>query len=105
MLLAFNRLNINKEIPNYFLSRLRDKPFWLWDPTSHKQADRTAKGDCCFNHIIGLPKKENREKPMFDYERLLFDSLLVPDFYNRLKDGSKLKHLWVKKATGQYYLV
>ena len=25
---------------NQILQRLRDKPFWLWDPTSHKQADR-----------------------------------------------------------------
>jgi hypothetical protein len=58
------------------------------------------KGDCCFNHIIGLPKKEHIEKPLFDYEKLLFDSLLVPDVYNSLRHTFKLKHLWVKKATG-----
>ena len=59
-----------------------------------------TKGDCCFNHIIGLPKKENTEKPLFDYEKLLYDSLLVPDIYNPLQHTFKLKHLWVKKATG-----
>jgi hypothetical protein len=82
------------------LQRLRDKPFWIWDQKQHKQEDIKTKGDCCFNHIIGLPKKENKEKPMFDYEKLLYDSLLVPDFYNSLQHIFKQKHLWVKKATG-----
>ena len=36
------------------LQRLRGKPFWIWNPTQHKQ-DIKTKGDCCFNHIIGLP--------------------------------------------------
>ena len=36
---------------------------------------------------------------MFVYEKLLYDSLLVPDFYNPLQHTFKLKHLWVKKAT------
>jgi hypothetical protein len=82
------------------LQRLRDKPFWIWDPKRHKQEDIRTKGDCCFNHIFGLPKKDNVEKPMFEYERLLYDSLLIPDFYNPLEHTFKLKHLWVKKATG-----
>jgi hypothetical protein len=47
-----------------------------------------------------LPKKENIEKPMFDYEKLLYDSLLIPGFCNPLKHTFKQKHLWVKKATG-----
>jgi hypothetical protein len=82
------------------LQRLRDKPFWIWDPKQHKQTDIRTNGKCCFNHIIGLPKKDNVEKPMFDYQMLLYDSLLVPDFYNPLQHTFKLKHLWVKKATG-----
>ena len=82
------------------LERLRDKPFWIWNQQQHRQEDIRTKGDCCFNHIIGLPKKENIEKPLFDYEKLLHDSLLVPDVYNPLKHTFKLKHLWVKKATG-----
>jgi hypothetical protein len=71
------------------LQRLRDKPFWIWDQKQHKQEDIKTKGDCCFNHIIGLPKKENTEKPMFGYERLLYDSLLIPDFYNPLQHTFK----------------
>ena len=82
------------------LERLRDKPFWRWNQQQHRQEDIRTKGDCCINHIIGLPTKENREKPMFDYEKILFDSLLIPGFYNPLKHTFKVKHLWVKKATG-----
>src|ERR671923_2940687 len=37
---------------------------------------------------------------MFDYEKLLYDSLLIQDFSNPLRHKFKLKHLWVKKATG-----
>ena len=93
------------------LQRLRNKPFWLWDPTSHKQADRVTKGDCCFNHIIGLPTKDGIQKPMFEYEKMLYKALLEPGYLNSIPalqsddpnnvaHNFKLKHLWVKKATG-----
>jgi hypothetical protein len=85
---------------NQLLQRLRDKPFWIWDQRQHKQEDIKTKGDCCFNHIIGLPLKGKIEKPLFDYEKLLYDSLLSSDFYNPLKHTFKLKYLWIKKATG-----
>jgi hypothetical protein len=38
-----------------------DKPFWIRDPKQHKLEDIRSKGDCCFNHIIGLPRKDGRE--------------------------------------------
>jgi hypothetical protein len=82
------------------LQKIRDKSFWIWNKEQHKREDITTKGDCCFNHIVGLPRKDNQEKPMFEYERLLYGSLLVPDFCNPLQHIFKLKHLWVKKATG-----
>jgi hypothetical protein len=50
------------------LQRLKDKPFWIWGPKQHKQEDNKTKGDCCFNHIIGLPRKDGIEKSIFDYE-------------------------------------
>ena len=78
----------------------RDKSFWIWDQRQHKLQDMTTKGYCCFNHIIGLPKKETVEKPIFDYERLLYDSLLDNNYSNILNHNFKHKHLWVKKATG-----
>jgi hypothetical protein len=82
------------------LQRLRDKSFWIWDPKEHRQEDIRTKGDCCFNHIIGLPRKDRIEKSIFDYEKVLYDSLLIPEFYNPSKHNFKHKHLWVKKATG-----
>jgi hypothetical protein len=46
------------------LQRQKDKPSWIWDPTQHKQEDIKTKGDCCFNHIIGSPRKDGIEKPI-----------------------------------------
>jgi len=40
------------------LQLLGDKPFWIWNPTQHKREDIKTKGDRCFNHIIGLSRKE-----------------------------------------------
>jgi hypothetical protein len=78
----------------------KDKPFWIWDSEQHKQEDIRTKGECCFNHIIGLPTKNREEKAMFDYEKLLYDSLFNIEYYNTLKHTFKHKHLWVKKSTG-----
>ncbi|CAN5457132.1 hypothetical protein BH18THE2_BH18THE2_21220 [soil metagenome] len=75
------------------LLRLRGKPFWIWDKAKHKQEHIETKGDCCFNHIIGLPTKDRIEKSIFDYENLLYDSLLLPEFCNPSKHNFKEKHL------------
>ena len=79
---------------------LQNKPFWIWDIEEHKKEDIRTKGECCFNHIIGLPTKEGLEKPIFDYEKILYDALLVPNLQNSLNHTFKNKHLWIKKATG-----
>jgi hypothetical protein len=80
--------------------RLRDKPFWISNIEVHKAEAVGTRGDCCFNHIIGLPTKEGIDKPMFDYEKLLYEALLVQENANPLNHGFKHKHLWAKKATG-----
>ena len=79
------------------LIELHNKPFWIWNIDEHKQEDIRTNGDCCFTHIIGLPTKEGVEKPLFDFEKILYDSILVNDVSNY---SFKHKHLWVKKATG-----
>jgi hypothetical protein len=81
--------NKSKEL----FQRLKDKPFWIWDKQQHKQEDIRTDGDCCFNHIIGLPQKDGTDKPLFDYEKIIFDSLVT-------QSGNNNKHLWIKKATG-----
>jgi hypothetical protein len=82
------------------LERLRNKPFWIWDIEEHKEEDIRTNGECCFNHIIGLPVKGRIEKPLFDYEKLLYDSLLENEYSHILIHTFKHKHLWVKKSTG-----
>ena len=76
------------------LSILKGLPFWIWDKEIHRQQAAATKGNCCFNHVVGLPTKDKKECPLFDYEKLLYDSLMSVD--GSFKD----KHLWVKKATG-----
>jgi hypothetical protein len=64
-------------------------------------------------HIIGLPKKDEKEMPLFDYERELYKALLEPGYLNSFPYSKshrdyphnvmypfKEKHLWIKKATG-----
>jgi hypothetical protein len=41
----------------------------MWDIAEHKLEDTKTNGNCCFNHIIGLPTKEGAKKAMFDYEK------------------------------------
>jgi hypothetical protein len=59
------------------LELLRNKPFWIWNIEEHKQEDIKTNGDCYFNHIIGLPQKDGNDKPLYDYEKIIFDSLVT----------------------------
>jgi len=77
---AQQRDNTRKEL----YERLQGKPFWIWNIEEHKQEDIRTEGECCFNHIIGLPQKNGDDKPLYDYEQLIFDSLVA-------QTGSKIK--------------
>ena len=37
------------------LSILKGLPFWIWDKEEHRQQAVATNGNCCFNHIVGLP--------------------------------------------------
>ncbi len=81
--------------------RLQKKPFWIWNIEEHKLEDTRTNGDCCFNHIIGLPEKNTIDKPLYDYEKMVFDSLIVSPYDTKKSNSnSSNKHLWIKKATG-----
>jgi hypothetical protein len=73
-------------------SRLRNKPFWIWNIQEHKRKDIATMGDSCFNHIVGLPTKNGVEKPMFDYQKLLYDSSLIPEACNPLSYDFQHRH-------------
>ncbi|MFL6339694.1 MAG: hypothetical protein ACJ718_11405, partial [Nitrososphaeraceae archaeon] len=46
------------------IERLQNKPFWTWNIEKHRHNDIETNGDCCFNHLIGLPQKDSVEKPL-----------------------------------------
>jgi hypothetical protein len=92
-------------------AKLQGKGFWYWHPSKHKQIDKIDNGNCCFNLIIGLPRKEGMEKPLFDYELILYKALMQQGYLNsypyqrdqQQNDTTytfKEKHVWIKKATG-----
>jgi hypothetical protein len=76
--------------------RLLNKPFWIWDQQQHKLEDIRTNGDSCFNHIIGLPQKNGADKPLYQYEKIIFGLVTANGNIN----FSNKKHLWIKKATG-----
>jgi hypothetical protein len=95
-----NSCSNQQQQQTHSFDKLQNKPFWIWNIEEHKLEDVRTKGECCFNHIIGLPTKEGLEKPIFDYQELLYEALLSADFCNLLNHDFKDKHLWIKKATG-----
>lgn len=42
------------------LSIFRNKKFWVLDKQEHRQEFLSKNGNCCFNHIIGLPEKNGK---------------------------------------------
>ena len=70
--------------PKYkkLLNDVKNKPFWCHNPKS------TERHKCCFNHIIGLPVKNGKEHPIYDYEEKI------------IQDLEENQHLWIKKARG-----
>jgi hypothetical protein len=80
-------LEATTEQQSRLTNRLYNKPFWIWNIKEHEQQYIRTNGYCCFNHIIGLPSKDTVDKPLYDYEKIIFDCLLT-------QNGNK--HLWIK---------
>ncbi len=85
------KLEVTTQQQSRLTEGLQSKPFWIWDKQQHKQEDIQTDGECCFNHIIGLPQKDGNDKPLYDYQQIIFGSLVAQN---------NNKHLWIKKATG-----
>jgi hypothetical protein len=70
-------LEVTQEQTRLF-ERLQNQPFWIWNIEEHKRDDIMANGECCcFNQIIGLPQKDGVDRPLYDYERIVFDHLIT----------------------------
>ena len=79
------------------LKRTRDKRFWwIGNENEHIRRHKETKGNCCFNHIIGLPKKNGEEKPFFDYQYSIYKALFNPAFIN-FRSASPEKETKFKK--------
>ena len=73
-LLPQHQLTAN-DSSNDWTNIFRYKPFWYDDPIKHEAAFDTHAGNCCFNHIVGLPTKKWKKYPLFDYELNLIKTL------------------------------
>lgn len=98
VLLLMTLQNLNRIIDRYELEIgiskneeklqvLKGLPFYCQWPNNNSLLKR-SNGFCCFNHKIGLPRKDGIEYPLFDYEFQLFQAL------------TNHKYVWVKKASG-----
>src|SRR5919106_1222346 len=61
--------------------KVQGKVFWDWDSQEHRKGNKTS-SQCCFNHIIGLPKKAGIQHPLYDYELIIYRCLLQPSYLN-----------------------
>ena len=92
--LLLDKSTITEGYEQQVFSLLRDKPFWIWDTAEHNKEYKETEGLCCFNDIVGRATKGGREFPLFDYQQLIYDTLMT-------ESGSfKDKHLYLLKSTG-----
>jgi Terminase large subunit, T4likevirus-type, N-terminal len=83
-LILGNNNPVNSDTLNIFLN----KPFWICDKEKHDLEFLIEKGNCCFNHIIGLPVKNGIEHVIYDYELDVVDKI------------QNHRNVWIKKASG-----
>ena len=65
-----------------------NKPFWIWDQEKHNIENLITDSNCCFNHLIGLPQKNDKQFPLFDYEKLIYDAI------------ENNQNIWILKSRG-----
>lgn len=70
------------------LSILKGLPFWIWDKEQHRQQAAATNGNCCTQHVLGLPIKNGKPFPIFDFQKQIFDAL------------EENQNIWIKKARG-----
>jgi hypothetical protein len=70
------------------LDIFKDKPFWIWEQEEHNRQFTKTVGQCCFNHIIGKPIKNNKEYPIFPFQQTI---------YNAIEQN---QNIWILKSRG-----
>ena len=86
---------LNSEPPEVDLSyfdRFRGKPFYCQDYSDHyyeiteQEAEEFKKSECCTTHMMGLPIKDGKLHPLYDYQGKLIE--LQKLFHNFIDDKS-----------------
>jgi hypothetical protein len=77
-------------------------PFYRFDltPEEHKKIYQQTRSRCCFNHFIGLPEKDGKRFPLFDYQKEVFDDFMKSLKNEPLDDGNVYRFFAILKATG-----
>jgi hypothetical protein len=59
-----------------YFSRFPDCKFWIWDSREeHRKSYYETKGKCCYNHLIHLPRKQDKPHGLYDYQKRVIDAL------------------------------
>jgi hypothetical protein len=75
-------------------------PFWMWDVKEHRQEDIRTGANVALITTQDYRRRGGRERPLYDYQKIIYDALFDPDSSNPLKDPNKHRHIWIKKAAG-----
>lgn len=77
-------------------------PFYRFDlpKEEHAKIYRETRSRCCWNHFVGLPEKNGKRFPLFDYQEEVFNDFMKSWRDEPLADGRVYKFFAVLKATG-----
>jgi hypothetical protein len=75
------------------LNRSRNRVFYC---CGWKNNTKNRFTPCCWNHLIGLPRKGNKEYPLFDYEKEIIRSLLEPSYLN-IRQSTNEDYKWYQE--------
>jgi hypothetical protein len=84
-----------------FFEQFRGKPFWIVDREQHKAEYYKTNGLCCFNHMIGLPVKNDQPRPIYQWQKEIVEALdnnhhkLLAILKGRSIGGSEVLLRWI----------
>lgn len=115
---------LNSSIDNPLISNsdssdiFKNTPFWLWNQEVLSEKYRRTVGKCCFNHLIGLPIKNNKDYDIFLFQKLIFDAgeyeITDPELVEEMRRGLTIvryheeevevtKSTWISKIRARFW--
>ena len=73
------------------IKKLRGRPFWIWSNREHGYAMKSRgrpdhphpPKQCCFNCVIGWPRKNGEERPIYNFQRQIYKALFDDVYLNK----------------------